>query len=115
LSVRYVSEFVTLLRLHLSWWPTWGKYDSELCCGILLNHFDSDGDPSNYYEMQTNSTDREREHRRCDSTVAIKPPAAVRQALERAAARDLCSISDIIRQATLDRLRATGLLDELLL
>jgi hypothetical protein len=54
------------------------------------------------------ATDR----RRCDTTVAIRFPAAVRQAIERAAACDCCSLSEIIRRATLKLLRAAGLLDE---
>jgi hypothetical protein len=56
------------------------------------------------------NTDQDR--RRCDTVVAIRIPADVRAALERAAARDLCSVSDVIRGAMLDRLRAAGLLDE---
>jgi hypothetical protein len=58
------------------------------------------------------TTDRDRERQRCDTVVAIRIPAAVREALDRAAARDLCSVSDVIRGAMLDRLRAAGLLDE---
>jgi hypothetical protein len=57
-----------------------------------------------------NTTDRARA--RCDSVVAIRIPAALREALDRAAARDLCSVSDVIRRATLDSLRAAGLIDE---
>jgi hypothetical protein len=56
------------------------------------------------------TTDRERQ--RCDTVVAIRIPAAVREALGRAAQRDLCSVSDVIRRAMLDSLRAAGLLDE---
>jgi hypothetical protein len=53
-----------------------------------------------------------RDRRRCDASVAIRVPVAVRKALERAAARDLCSISDVIRRAMLDRLRSGGLIEE---
>jgi hypothetical protein len=60
--------------------------------------------------MQMN-TDRDRARQRCDSIVAIRFPSAVLEVLRRAAARDLCSVSDIVRQATLDRLRAAGLID----
>jgi hypothetical protein len=57
-----------------------------------------------------NTTDRAR----CDSVIAFRVTADVRAALERAARRDLCSMSDVIRQAMLERLRAAGLLDEAL-
>jgi hypothetical protein len=58
------------------------------------------------------TTDRARPRQRCDTVVAIRIPADVRAALDRAAARDLCSVSDVIRRAMLDRLREGGLIDE---
>jgi hypothetical protein len=80
--------------------------------------FDSDADrltvlqcdrkQTAWFEMQNTDQDR----RRCDTVVAIRIPTAVRAALERAARRDLCSISDVIRRATLDRLRDEGLIEE---
>ena len=39
---------------------------------------------------------RDRERRRCNATVAIRFPALVRQAIEQAAARNCCSLSDVI-------------------
>jgi hypothetical protein len=45
---------------------------------------------------------------RCDAIVAIRFPAAVRAAIEQAAARERCSLSDVIRRALL----AAGLLEE---
>jgi len=58
-----------------------------------------------------NSTDRDRARMRCDNTVAVRFPSAVREAIDKAAARDFCSLSDIVRQATVEHLRAAGLLE----
>jgi hypothetical protein len=46
------------------------------------------------------------------STIGIRLPADVRRAIDRAAARELCSASDIVRRYTLAGLRAAGLIDE---
>jgi hypothetical protein len=58
------------------------------------------------------NVNRDRKRKRCDSTVGVRYPADVRAALERAAAHDGCSISDIVRKFTLEGLRAAGLIEE---
>jgi hypothetical protein len=54
----------------------------------------------------------DRDRRRCDSTVGIRFPTAVRAAIEEVATRDRCSLSDIVRRFTLEGLRAAGLIEE---
>jgi hypothetical protein len=46
------------------------------------------------------------------STVGIRFPAAVRGALEHAAAHDGCSISDVVRKFVLEGLRRAGFIGE---
>jgi hypothetical protein len=55
---------------------------------------------------------RQRAPQRCDETVVVRYPQVVRDAAERAAADQLCSMSDIIRRATVRGMRAEGLLNE---
>jgi hypothetical protein len=55
---------------------------------------------------------RQRTLQRYDEAVVVRYPQAVRDAAERAAADQLCSISDIIRRATVRGMRAEGLLEE---
>jgi hypothetical protein len=56
-------------------------------------------------------TNRDRVRVRCDTIVAIRFPSAVRAAIEQAAERERCSLSDIVRRYTLAGLRAAGLID----
>ena len=51
---------------------------------------------------------RERER----STIGISFPIDVRRAIDRAAARELCSASDIVRRFTMEGLRRAGLIGE---
>ena len=55
---------------------------------------------------------RQRALQRYDEAVVVRYPQAVRDAAERAAADQLCSMSDIIRRATVRGMRAEGLLEE---
>ena len=55
---------------------------------------------------------RQRTLQRYDEAVVVRYPQAVRDAAERAAADQLCSLSDIIRRATVRGMRAEGLLEE---
>jgi hypothetical protein len=55
---------------------------------------------------------RQRAAQRCDEATVVRYPQAVRDAAARAAADQLCSLSDIIRRATVRGMRAEGLLDE---
>jgi hypothetical protein len=55
-------------------------------------------------------TSFDRARPRCDTPIAVRFPAVVREAIEIAAERNYLTISDIIRRATVDRLRADGLL-----
>jgi hypothetical protein len=55
---------------------------------------------------------RQRTTQRCGEAVVVRYPQAVRDAAERAAADQLCSMSDIIRRATVRGMRAEGLLNE---
>jgi hypothetical protein len=55
-------------------------------------------------------TSFDRARPRCDFPIAVRFPAVVREAIEREAERNYLTISDIIRRATVDRLRADGLL-----
>jgi hypothetical protein len=61
-------------------------------------------------ERAMTSTERSRRHRArgCDSIVACRFTVAVRRAIERAAERERCSLSDIVRRA----LRVAGVIDE---
>jgi hypothetical protein len=54
-----------------------------------------------------NNTNQDQER-----TLGIRLPADVRRAIDRAAARELCSASDIARRYMLEGLRRAGLLDE---
>jgi hypothetical protein len=58
------------------------------------------------YELEMNDTNQER------STIGVRFPIEVRQAIDRVAQRELCSASDIVRRFTLAGLRAAGLLEE---
>jgi hypothetical protein len=49
---------------------------------------------------------------RRDMPIAVRFPAIVREAIEIAAGRNYLSISDVIRRATIDRLRSDGLLTD---
>ena len=62
---------------------------------------------TNCFEVEMNNTDRKR---KCDSTIGVRFPVDVREAIERAAARELCSSSSIVRRLTVEGLRAAGLL-----
>ena len=53
-----------------------------------------------------------RERKRCDSTVGVRFPADIRQAIERVAEREVCSASDIVRRFTVAGLRSAGLIEE---
>jgi hypothetical protein len=46
------------------------------------------------------------------TTIGVRFPVDVRRAIDRAAERELCSASDIVRRFTLEGLRRTGLLEE---
>jgi hypothetical protein len=59
-----------------------------------------------YFEIAMNDTNQER------STIGVRFPADVRRVIDRAAAKELCSASDIVRRFTLEGLRRSGLLDE---
>ena len=54
---------------------------------------------------------KDQARQRCDEPVVVRFPAAVRNAIERAAANEFCSISDIVRRTTVRGMRAEGLLD----
>jgi hypothetical protein len=60
------------------------------------------------YELEMNDTNNQG-----SSTIGVRFPVEVRRAIDRAAERELCSASDIVRRFTLEGLRAAGLLDEL--
>ena len=63
-------------------------------------------------EMKRRDDQIERLRMRHDNTIAVRFPTTVREAIDRAAARDFRSLSDIVRQATVEHLRANGLLNE---
>jgi hypothetical protein len=58
------------------------------------------------YELEMSDTSQER------TTIGVRFPVDVRRAIDRAAERELCSASDIVRRFTLEGLRRTGLLEE---
>jgi len=64
------------------------------------------------YEPEMITENRDRARQRCNEAVVVRYPQAVRDAAERAATDQLCSLSDIIRRATVRGMRAEGLLDE---
>jgi hypothetical protein len=55
---------------------------------------------------------RDRARQRCNEAVVVRYPEPVKAALKRAAAKEYCSVSDIVRRATVRGMRAEGLLDE---
>jgi hypothetical protein len=61
-----------------------------------------------FQDIEMSNTDRDRER----SMVGVRFPLDVREAIERAAARELCSASDIVRRATVEALRRAGLIEE---